>query len=489
MKFHRVYSSPTMIDVEITDLCNEKCRFCFNFDRDLSMGSKSMSFEQVDELIEKFKKSKIFHVVLSGGETMTKFDLLLYFMEKLKKNGFSTSMNSNLSVKALRKDRLEKLKSVGVDHILVSLPSYKQDVTDYLVNAKGAYDRIISGIKEATSTGIRVSANMVVQNKNQNDVYLTAKLAADLGCQKIFGTRVVGPDYDMGIDYDNIDQHDSKVENVLTKKAALNVLDQLIKAKEDFGINVGTVVSYPLCLLGDLEKYAEFVGRGCPTQRGHRISLLPSGEAMACCHLPSETYGNVFKKDLNKIYQEQIKWHDGSYHNPECAPCDYRNICESGCRVDAKAYTGKINGRDPLMVGPIVNGEIKGQKLRDFKPLSLHYDKSILADFDNKNFKVSSIARFRREDGFYLCSIKYGNVIELENNIAEFLIKHQNEDTSFNLEMFGKDNKGLMVYYFVKDLIVSTDEEFNMLRSRSKIGEGLGFDPMSLPANDSITLD
>ena len=136
-----------------------------------------------------------------------------------------------------------------------------------------------------------------------------------------------------------------------------------------------------------------------------------------------------------------------------------------------------------------VDGEIKGQKLRDFKPLSLHYDKSILADFDNKDFKASSIARFRREDGFYLCSIKYGNVIELENNIAEFLIKHQNEDSSFNLEMFGKDNKGLMVYYFVKDLIVSTDKEFNMLRSKSKIGEGLGFDPMSLPSNDAITLD
>ena len=55
--------------------------------------------------------------------------------------------------------------------------------------------------------------------------------------------------------------------------------------------------------------------------------------------------------------------------------------------------------------------------------------------------------------------------------------------------MFGKDNTGLMVYYFVKDLIVSTDNEFNTLRSRSKIGEGLGFDPMSLPSNDAITLD
>ena len=62
------------------------------------------------------------------------------------------------------------------------------------------------------------------------------------------------------------------------------------------------------------------------------------------------------------------------------------------------------------------------------------------------------------------CSIKYGNVIELENNIAEFLIKHQKDELTFNLDMFGKDNKGLMVYYFVKDLIVSTDKEFNTLR-------------------------
>ena len=487
MKFHKVYSSPTMIDVEITDLCNERCRFCFNFDRDLSMGSKSLTFTQVDDLIEKFKKSKIFHVVLSGGETMVKFDLLLYFMDKLKKNGFSTSMNSNLSIKALRKDRLQKLKSVGVEHISVSLPSYKREVTDYLVNSKGTFDRIINGIKEATDTGIRVSANMVVQNKNQNDVYQTAKLAAQLGCQKIFGTRLVGPDYDMSIDYDSIDD-DSQIENVLTKKAALNILDQLVKAKEDFGINVGTVVSYPLCMLNDLEKYADFVGRGCPTQRGHRVGLLPSGEVMACTHLPSETYGNVFKKDLNEIYRDQIKWHDGSYHNPECALCDYRNICESGCRVDAKAYTGKTNGRDPLMVGPIIDGKTHGKAVREFKPLNLHYDKEIIKNFDKKYFKVSPIARFRKEDGFYLCSIKYANIIELENDIAEFLIFHKKNNLEFNLEKFGLKNKNLIVYYFVKDLIVSIDQEFNDLRSKSKVGEGLGFDPMSLPESDQITL-
>ena len=183
------------------------------------------------------------------------------------------------------------------------------------------------------------------------------------------------------------------------------------------------------------------------------------------------------------------KWHDGSYHNPECAPCDYRNICESGCRVDAKAYTGKINGRDPLMVGPIINGKIQGKSLRDFKPLNLHYDKEILKDFDSRKFNVSKIARFRKEDGFYLCSIKYGNVIELENNIAEFLIDHKNKNKEFTLQDFGLENRHLMIYYFVKDLIVSIDQNYNKLRSKSKISEGLGFDPMSLPESDRITLD
>ena len=36
-------------------------------------------------------------------------------------------------------------------------------------------------------------------------------------------------------------------------------LDQAIKARDDFGLMIGTLVSYPICFLGDLEKYKDYI--------------------------------------------------------------------------------------------------------------------------------------------------------------------------------------------------------------------------------------
>ena len=63
----------------------------------------------------------------------------------------------------------------------------------------------------------------------------------------------------------------------LTKKG----LDQAIKAKNDFGIMIGSLVSYPLCFLQDLEKYKDFVGR-MPGQSGHIGSINADGNVHAC---------------------------------------------------------------------------------------------------------------------------------------------------------------------------------------------------------------
>ena len=74
-----------------------------------------------------------------------------------------------------------------------------------------------------------------VTTLNKNQVYLTAKLASELGCQRIFATRIVGPDYETEVDYENTNDENP---NILSKKSALDCLDQLIKARDEFGIEV-----------------------------------------------------------------------------------------------------------------------------------------------------------------------------------------------------------------------------------------------------------
>ena len=72
----RMLSAPTVVNLELTELCNVKCRHCYNFWRDESMGSVSLDQEKLDILIDKFADAGVFHVVLSGGEPMSNFDLL-----------------------------------------------------------------------------------------------------------------------------------------------------------------------------------------------------------------------------------------------------------------------------------------------------------------------------------------------------------------------------------------------------------------------------
>ena len=100
------------------------------------------------------------------------------------------------------------------------------------------------------------------------------QLVSDLDCQKLFVTRSVPPTYS------DTSQDDNYSSQIRAKKC----LDDAIKVKNEFNIAIGTLMSYPLCFLEDLEKYSDFVGRGCPAQAGHRISINANGNVHACVH-------------------------------------------------------------------------------------------------------------------------------------------------------------------------------------------------------------
>jgi hypothetical protein len=68
-------------------------------------------------------------------------------------------------------------------------------------------------------------------------------------------------------------------------------------------------------------------------------------------------------------------------------------------------------------------------------------------------FSVPKRLRFRKEDGFYLLSIRWANVITLPTVIAEFLISHQASSEVFTLEDFGREHRDLLVGLFFKDAV------------------------------------
>ena len=141
----KLFSAPTTVNLELTELCNVKCRHCYNFWRDESIGHETIKNDKIDDLIAKLSVAGVFHVILTGGEPFANYPLLLGAIKSISKHKMSMSVNSNLMI--VTKEKLSELRSLGLDHILTSLPSPDPKLNDFIMNQKGSLDKIISGIK------------------------------------------------------------------------------------------------------------------------------------------------------------------------------------------------------------------------------------------------------------------------------------------------------------------------------------------------------
>ena len=92
---------------------------------------------------------------------------------------------------------------------------------------------------------------------NMHQVYETAKLIADKGCQKLFLTRSVPPTYSDASDLDDYS---------FTPQEVKKTLDDALRAKHDCGIMVGSLVSYPLCFLLPFTTIRSAPEKYCPSE-------------------------------------------------------------------------------------------------------------------------------------------------------------------------------------------------------------------------------
>ena len=452
----RIFSAPTVVNLEITEACNVKCRHCYNPWRDESAGKFSLDVENIDRLADMFAEAGVFHVVLSGGEPLAKPKMLEYALGKMTGLGMSVSCNSNLMLAT--PEKVGRLRALGLDHILTSWCSSDPTEMDYIMGQVGAYEQVVNGIRTTVEAGIRVSVNTIVSQNNKTRVYESGKFLHGLGVGKFFAHRVVPPAYDRG---------DSHGEHHLTPADARETLDELLRLKADTGMIVGTLISYPLCMLGDLEKYADFVGRGCPSQSGHRFSINSNGETH-CCVMEDEEYGNVFEIGLRQAYANTRPWHNESYHHEDCEGCHYIDVCESGCRMSALSATGRMNGRDPLMVG----------KEAFVKPFHFRHDPTVIERIEaGLELTVPADLRLRREDGFHLLNIRWGNTILVEDDIAAVVIKYRDSGDAFTLADLDGVTAETLADLLFKDALEADALDIEDERST----KGVSIDPSKLP--------
>lgn len=377
---YKTLSGPLDAQIELTSRCNNYCIHCYNYWRgDKFQGENknyhdsSLSLAGLETAIKYLAQHQIVGLTFTGGEPLLNSKVLLKGIELAKQDDIMCSVNSNLTL--VTPELARSLAASGVDSILASLHANDSDLHDLITQRKGSFGQAVRGIDSCLQEGLNVTVNMVVSALNKDRVLDTGMLAKSLGVSSFSATKVspcLG-----GISFEEIN---------LSKENYKKMLDDLLILEDEEEMYVDSLISYPLCALGNWERYQKFIERKCAA--GVAACAISAEGDVRPCPVADEVYGNIFNEALGDSWRRMTDWRDGSRIPQEClAECGYFSSCRAGCRMNAK-YCNGINGMDPLATGP---EDVYNQPQSQPETFSN-------TDFLNRDFVLEQEIKFRPED-------------------------------------------------------------------------------------------
>lgn len=419
-------SLPTQIQFEITDKCNLKCPHCFNYDT-CSYGvnaSKDLRVYEMDIIARIIVENKIFSVVLTGGEPLTKPDLLFRLLSYFIKNDVIPSINTNLLL--LNQSIIAKLLTLVSGGLLVSCPSSDPNMYKKMTGG-GDYSVFKRKLKLLVESGLGFSVNMVVNKNNINQIKATAIALKEIGI-KSFGATPMG-----------LVEGNSQYTNVLDKAEIISLVNDLLWLKRNLALNVDIFTSLPKCSI-PAEIYGErlgFLNRSCQAGKSS-ITVSNIGDVRPCSH-SSEVVGNLFAEPLNDIYAKMEDWRALKNLPDECSQCKVLMKCLGGCRVAAKARFGDCKSKDVWMGKAFIDDPFVSDR-GSIKNATINVD-AVIA--------IPGELRFRKEEKLYLIFTKTKTITPVNEELFEF-IKY----------LYKKGNIGVKA--LAEDMSIDVDDkEFN----------------------------
>jgi pyrroloquinoline quinone biosynthesis protein E len=277
----------------------------------------------------------ILQIHLSGGEPTVRRDL-----EDIVKTASESGLYTNLITAAvlLTKERLQKLKEAGLDHVQISI----QDVdaaaenADRIAGYKGgsAKKKMVAGwVREL---GLPLTVNAPIHRHNIKNVEAIIDYAVELGAGRV------------------------EIAHVQYYAWALKNRAALMPTREDFMAAAKVTEAARERLKGVIvidmvvpDYYAKFP-KPCMGGWGRGIiNVTPQGRVLPC-HAAESIKGlefdNVRDKPLSEIWLQGSafqKYRGTSWMKEPCRSCPRREIDFGGCRCQAFALTGDAANTDP----------------------------------------------------------------------------------------------------------------------------------------------
>jgi radical SAM protein with 4Fe4S-binding SPASM domain len=280
------------LELQITDVCNLRCRHCYIGDT----GRSELTPEKVRRILREFEEMQGLRVLITGGEPLvhSKFHeinemLPDFFMRKvLFTNGL-----------LLKK---EELKTLKVEEIQVSLDglAFAHDK----LRGSGTFKQSLKAMEHALDAGFDVSVSTMVHQYNKDDFDELEQLFKKMGIK------------DWTVD-------------IPCRIGRLKENEELFVSPGESGKYLGYGYGSGL--------HSSTQGYGCGL---HLMAVMADGNIAKCSFYGDQPVGNLdhgLKTAWSKIQPVRLK-------DLEC-DCEYLEVCRGGCRYRAELLGGK-RGKD-----------------------------------------------------------------------------------------------------------------------------------------------
>lgn len=160
---------PKTIFIEISTECNFKCKYCHMWMTKELEGS--LSTNEKLNIIQEFQTLNPYgEVVLTGGETMKKYDEFFALSKKCLELNLICSANTNASY--IDSTNLDRLLTEGPKYLVISLDSHIESIHDFSRGIKGSYQHILSvienlvNLKQTKNSPTEIITNSVLFEEN-----------------------------------------------------------------------------------------------------------------------------------------------------------------------------------------------------------------------------------------------------------------------------------------------------------------------------------
>lgn len=277
--------TPFQADLVVTGRCHCKCWHCF---RSKYNQKDDMPIEKIKEILQSLSNMGTSTVGITGGEPMLRKDIveiISLIPDEMEGQLYTTGVNIN-------KNFVNKINNTNLTRCIISLDHYDKEKVCQMRNNKNAFDDVLRAIDNLHKNNIYMAVTVCVNEELlvEDELFRYVNFVKKLGVNEI---RMVVP-----IPQGNLEGRDVSTVYVKAAKTLSN-----LKKKFSKDVSSPVIVNF-----SELES-SQYLGCGAGS---NYFSVNSDGMVTPCVAVPL-SFGNVYEKSLEQIYDEMKEYFSSSF--------------------------------------------------------------------------------------------------------------------------------------------------------------------------------